>query len=62
MDKRGTDFYDRDLDRAFVEELKRNLRVDIEFTEVDADLDTSEFAREVVTAFYEIMERAGTGV
>ena len=62
VDKRGTDFYDRDLDRAFVEELKRNLRVDIEFTEVDADLDTSEFAQEVVRAFYEIMERAGTGV
>jgi uncharacterized protein (UPF0261 family) len=51
VDKRGTDFYDKDLDRAFVEELKRELRVDIELREVDEDLDTSEFAQEVVKAF-----------
>jgi len=60
VDKRGTDFYDRDLDRAFVEELKKGLRVDIEVIEVDTDLDTSEFAQEVVKTFSEIMEMAGT--
>jgi len=59
VDKRGTDFYDGDLDRAFVDELKRQLRADIELREVDADLDTSEFAQEVVKAFYEVMEGKG---
>jgi uncharacterized protein (UPF0261 family) len=48
VDKRGTDFYDGDLDRTFVEELKRTLHADITLKEVDADLDTPEFARAVV--------------
>ena len=60
VDKRGSDFYDRDLDRAFVEELKKGLRADIELREIDADLDTPEFAQEVVKIFSEIMEMAGT--
>jgi uncharacterized protein (UPF0261 family) len=60
VDKRGSDFYDGDLDRAFVDELKRQLRPDIELREVDADLDTSEFAQEVVKAFCEVMETIGT--
>ena len=62
MDKRGTDFYDDDLDRAFAEELKKKLRVDIELKEVDADLDTSEFAQEVVRSLCEIVETTGAGV
>lgn len=60
VDKRGTDFYDKDLDRAFVEELKKGLRADIELREIDADLDTPEFAQEVVKSLGEIMEMAGT--
>ncbi len=56
VDKRGTDFYDKDLDRAFVEELKKGLRADIELREIDADLDTPEFAQEVVKRLGEIME------
>ena len=55
VDKRGTDFYDEDLDRAFVKELKKNLRSDIEIIEVDADLDTSEFAQEVVKALQSLI-------
>ncbi len=62
MDKRGTDFYDRDLDKAFVEELTKQLRPDIELREVDADLDTSEFAHEVVRALCEMMEPRGPRV
>lgn len=62
VDKRGTDFYDDDLDRAFAEELKKKLRVDIELKEVDADLDTSEFAQEVVRSLCEIVETIGAGV
>jgi uncharacterized protein (UPF0261 family) len=55
VDRKGTDFYDEDLDRAFVKELKKKLRSDIEIKEVDADLDTSEFAQEVVKAFQSLI-------
>ena len=55
VDRKGTDFYDKELDRAFVEELKKKLRSDIEIIEVDADLDTSEFAQEVVKAFQSLL-------
>ena len=55
VDRRGTDFYDKDLDRVFVKELKKKLRSDIEIVEVDADLDTSEFAQEVVKAFQSLL-------
>jgi uncharacterized protein (UPF0261 family) len=56
VDKRGSHFYDRDLDMAFVQELRKKLRPEIELREVDADLDTPQFAQEVVKGFYEIME------
>ena len=55
VDRRGTDFYDAELDRAFVDELKRQLKQDIEVREVDTDLETSEFAQAVVQAFDEVM-------
>ena len=55
VDKRGTHFYDGELDRVFVTELKRQLRQDIEVREVDADLETPEFARAVVEAFIDIL-------
>ena len=55
VDRKGTDFYDKELDRTFVEELKKKLRSDIEIIEVDADLDTSEFAQEVVKAFQSLL-------
>ena len=51
VDRKGTDFYDKDLDMIFVEELKKKLRFDIEALEIDADLDTVEFAQAVVKAF-----------
>ena len=55
VDKRGTHFYDGELDRVFVTKLKRQLRQDIEVREVDADLETPEFARAVVEAFIDIL-------
>ena len=39
----------------FVDELKMQLKPDIEVREVDVDLDTPEFAQAVVDAFDEIM-------
>jgi uncharacterized protein (UPF0261 family) len=56
VDTRGSDFYDGEADRRFTVELKRHLRQDIEVREVDADLDTPEFAREMVRAFNEVIQ------
>jgi uncharacterized protein (UPF0261 family) len=50
VDRRGADFHDAALDRAFVAELKKLLRKGIEVREVDADLDTPEFAEAIVRA------------
>lgn len=55
LDRRGTDFYDEDLDRAFVRELKKRLKPEIEVREIDADLEAPEFADAVVRAFDEVM-------
>jgi uncharacterized protein (UPF0261 family) len=55
LDRKGTDFYDPELDRTFVDELKKQLKHDIEVREVDIDLDTPEFAQAIVDAFDEIM-------
>jgi uncharacterized protein (UPF0261 family) len=55
LDRRGTDFYNGELDRAFIDELKKQLKSDIEVREVDTDLDTPEFAQAIVGAFNEIM-------
>lgn len=58
VDMKGSDFYDGEADRLFTGELKRHLRPDIEIREVDADLDTPEFAREMVRAFNEVIQGA----
>jgi uncharacterized protein (UPF0261 family) len=54
LDRRGTDFYDAELDRIFVDELKKQLKREIEVRKVDSDLDTPEFAQAIVDAFDEI--------
>lgn len=55
LDQKGTQFYDEELDRAFVEELKKQLRKDIVLKEIDADLETPKFAQAMVEAFDEMM-------
>lgn len=55
VDPRGTELYEPEIDRAFTEELKKRLRPDIEVREIDADLETPEFAQAVVQAFNEVM-------
>lgn len=55
LDRRGTDFYEAELNRAFVDELKKKLRQDIEVREVDADFEAPEFAKAMVKAFHEVM-------
>lgn len=55
VDKKGTDFYDGELDRVFVDELKKKLKADIEVVEEEEDLDTPEFAQAIVRVFDSIM-------
>jgi uncharacterized protein (UPF0261 family) len=55
LDRRGTDFYNAELDKAFVDELKKRLKPHIEVREVDVDLNMPEFAQAIVDAFDEIM-------
>lgn len=55
VDKRGTSFYDGEADQVFVETLERELRDNIEVREVDADLETDEFAEAIVDSFLEII-------
>ena len=55
VDPRGTELYEPEIDRAFTEELKKRLRPDIEIREINADLETPEFAQAVVQAFNEVM-------
>jgi len=52
IDARDTDMFDSDIDRAFVNEIKKQLNPAIEVTEVDADLDTEEFAQAILKAFH----------
>jgi len=56
VDKRGSYFYDGEADTVFVTQLKKHLRRNIEVREVDADLESSEFAKAVVETFDEIMQ------
>lgn len=55
VDKKGSSFYDGEADKVFVAQLKKHLRPDIEVREVDADLETYEFANAVVRALMEIL-------
>ncbi len=55
VDNKGTSFYDGEADNVFVTRLKEKLRKGIEMREVDADLETAEFAAEVVDALMEIV-------
>jgi len=48
--------YDPDTDRVFVEELRKQLKSEIEVRELDMHLNTPEFAMAVVEAFEEMMK------
>ena len=52
----GQTLYDPDADRAFVEELKKTLRPEIEVRELELPLNSTEFAVAVVEALDEAMQ------
>jgi uncharacterized protein (UPF0261 family) len=47
--------YDPDLDRAVVNEIRKQLNPAIEVIEVDADLDAEEFALAIIKAFHSMV-------
>ena len=51
IDRRGTDFYDGEADKVFVNELRLHLKKDIELKMIDADLNTVEFAQAISNFF-----------
>ena len=52
---KGGALYDPDLDRAFIDELRKNLDPEIEIIEVDTHINTPEFGRSVVEALKQIL-------
>jgi uncharacterized protein (UPF0261 family) len=56
----GQTLYDPDADRAFVEELKKTLRPEIEVRELELPLNSPEFAMAVVEALDEAMQAKKT--
>jgi uncharacterized protein (UPF0261 family) len=57
---RGQPLYDPDADRAFVEELKKTLKPEIEVRELELPLNSPEFAMAVVEALDEMMQAKKT--
>jgi uncharacterized protein (UPF0261 family) len=51
LDRKGSVLYAPEEDRVFVEELRRNLRPEIEIKELDCHLEDAEFALALVEAF-----------
>ncbi|MGB9627099.1 MAG: Tm-1-like ATP-binding domain-containing protein [Thermodesulfobacteriota bacterium] len=56
IEREETSFFDPQVNKVFVEELKRNLKPEIEVREVDANIDDPSFAQTVFQAFEEVME------
>jgi uncharacterized protein (UPF0261 family) len=52
---KGGALYDPDLDRAFIDELRKNLDPEIEIIEVETHINTREFGRSVVEALKQIL-------
>jgi uncharacterized protein (UPF0261 family) len=55
IEKEGSDYYDPQHARTFVDKLKEKLKPDIEVREVDANIDDPMFAQAIVSAFEEVM-------
>ena len=55
IEKEGSNFFDPQHTRAFVDKLKEKLKPEIEVREVDANIDDPIFAQAIVTAFEEVM-------
>ena len=56
IEKEGASFYDPQVNRSFVDELRKILRNKIEVREVDANIDDPTFAQAVIDAFNEVMK------
>lgn len=56
IERKETPFFDPQANKAFIEELKRKLKPEIELKEVDANIDDPSFAQAVLQSFEEVME------
>jgi len=56
LDRQGGIFYDPAADRAFIDSLKSSLNKNIEVKEIDAHINDSEFAEDLVNEFMDIIE------
>jgi uncharacterized protein (UPF0261 family) len=55
IEKEGSNFYDPQTARTFVDKLREKLKPEIEVREVDANIDDPVFAQAIVNAFEEVM-------
>jgi len=61
IERVGTPFFDPQANKAFVEELRKNLKPEIEVKEVEANIDDPPFARAVIQSFEKMMEKNNGG-
>ena len=59
LDQEGRGLYDPEADRAFVEELRRDVKDHVEIMELDMHLYTPEFGRAAAEAFDELYKKYG---
>ena len=59
IEREGASFYDPRANKAFADELRKKLKIEIELREVDANIDDPAFAQAVVDAFEEVMKLKG---
>jgi uncharacterized protein (UPF0261 family) len=61
IEKEGSNFYDPQNTRTFVDKLKEKLKPEIEIREVDTNIDDPIFAKAIVNAFEEVMNSKQNG-
>ncbi len=57
VDKAGQHFYEPETDKAFIEEIRKRIKKDILFEEVDSHINDKSFAEKVITVFDSITKR-----
>ncbi len=62
LEREGSVLYDPEQDRVFVEELKRNLKPQIDVEEVDCNLEDPPFALALVEKLETLYKRTGTSI
>ncbi len=56
FDAEGTILYEPESDQVFVQELRRQVKAEVEISEIDSNIDEQEFAAAVLQSFIEVMK------